>query len=101
MDRINSNREKVATSICFISPEPIGSQGELFFYLNTVYLTSITQRAQRTYRRSLEGANVCVLWSHVMEETGEPEENKGTSTGNHYPATGRHEDSILGGGGGK
>ena len=30
--------------------------------LNTFYLTSITQEAQRTYRRVLEGADVGVLW---------------------------------------
>ena len=43
--------------------------------LNTIYLTSITQKAQRTYRRVLEGADVGVLWSSVVEETAEPGEN--------------------------
>ena len=43
--------------------------------LNTIYLTSITQKAQRTYKRVLEGADVDVLWSYVVEETGEPGEN--------------------------
>ena len=43
--------------------------------LNTIYLTSITQKAQRTYRRVLEGADVGVLWSYVVEETEEPWKN--------------------------
>ena len=38
----------------------------------TVYLTLIIQKAQRTYKRVLEGADVSVLWSYVVEETGEP-----------------------------
>ena len=55
--------------------------------LNTIYLTSNTQKAQRTYRRVLEGADVGVLWSYVVEETGEPGENHQPWTGDHYPAT--------------
>ena len=31
------------------------------------YLTSITQKAQRTYKRVLEGADVGVLWSYMVE----------------------------------
>ena len=37
--------------------------------LNTIYLTSITQKAQKTYRRVFEGADVGVLWSYMVEET--------------------------------
>ena len=52
--------------------------------LNTIYLTSITQKAQRTYKRVLEDADVGVLWSYVVEETGEPGENHRPWTGDHY-----------------
>ena len=55
--------------------------------LNTIYLTLITQKAQRTYKCILEGADVGVLWSYVVEETGEPGENHRPWTGDHYPAT--------------
>ena len=48
MDRINSNREKVATSICFSSPEPIGSQGELDFDLNTLFNFDYTELKELT-----------------------------------------------------
>ena len=37
--------------------------------------------------RVLEGADVGVMWSNVVEETGEPGENHRTWTGDHYPAT--------------
>ena len=43
-----------------------------FKSLNTIYLASITRKAQRTYIRVLEGADVGVLWSYLVEETGEP-----------------------------
>ena len=39
------------------------------------YLTSITQKAHRTYQCILEGADVGVLWSYVVEETGAPRGN--------------------------
>ena len=70
----------------------------LEFALNTIYLTSITQKAQRTYRRVLKGADVGLLWSYMVEETGE---NHRPWTGDHYPATCRHRDSILSRSGGK
>ena len=70
-------------------------------YLNTIYLTSITQTAQRTYRCILESADVGVLWSYIVEETGELRENHPPWTGDHYPATCRHRDSIPGRSGGK
>ena len=50
--------------------------------LNTIYLTSITQRAKKTFTRILKGADVDILWSYVVEETGEPGEN-------HCPLDGR------------
>ena len=50
--------------------------------LKAIYLTSITQKPHRTYKRVLEGADVGVLWSYMVEETGEPGEN-------HRPWTGR------------
>ena len=65
-------------------------------FKKTIYLTSITQKAQRTYRRVLEGADVGVLWSYVVEETGEPGENHRPWMGEHYPATCRHRDSTPG-----
>ena len=46
------------------------------------FLTLITQKAQRTYRRVLEGAVVGVLWSYVVKETGEPRENHDIGRGN-------------------
>ena len=36
-----------------------------------ILITSITQKAHRTYKRILEGADVGILWSYVVEETGE------------------------------
>ena len=70
-------------------------------YLNTICLTSIRQKAQRTYKRVLEGADVGYLRSYVVEETGEPGENHRPWTGDHYPATCGHRDSIPGRSGGK
>ena len=70
------------------------------FRFNTIYLTSITQKALRTYRRVLEGADVGVLWSSWWK-TGEPGGNHRHWTGDHYPATCRHQDSILGRSGGE
>ena len=49
-----------------------GKKSLLLKSLNIIYLLSITQKAQRTYRRVLEGADVGVLCSYVVEETGEP-----------------------------
>ena len=46
-------------------------------------LTSISQKAQRTSIRVLEGADVGVLWSYVVEETG-------LHGGKHRPWTGDH-----------
>ena len=43
--------------------------------------------------RVLEGADVGVMWSNVVEETGEPGENHRTWTGDHYPATCLDPDS--------
>ena len=64
--------------------------------LNTIYLHSITQKAQRTYIHVLEGADVCVLWSYVVEETGEP------GDGRPLPChICRHRDSIPSRSGGK
>ena len=64
--------------------------------LNNIYYTSIIQKAQRTYRHVLEGTDVGVLWSYVMEETGEHGENHQPWTGDHYPATCRDRDLICG-----
>ena len=65
----------------------------LRFTLNFIYFTSITQKAHWTYIRVLEGADVGVMWSNVVEETGEPGENHRTWTGDHYPATCLDPDS--------
>ena len=46
-----------------------------------------------TYLRVLQGADVGVMWSNVVEETGEPGENHRTWTGDHYPATCLDPDS--------
>ena len=35
-----------------------------------VYFTLISQKAHRTYKLLLEGMNVGILWSYVVEETG-------------------------------
>ena len=64
--------------------------------LNTIYLTSITKKAQITFRRVLNCADVGVLWSYVVEVTGDPGENHRPWTGDHYPVTCRHRDSISG-----
>ena len=40
----------------------------------------ITQKAQRTYSRVLEGADVGALWSYVAEETVVPGETIGQAT---------------------
>ena len=69
--------------------------GTPFKSLNTIYLILITQKAQNTYRHVLEGADVGVLWSYVVEKTGEPGENHRPLTGDHYPATCLHRDSVL------
>ena len=47
--------------------------------------TSITQKAQRTYKRVLEGTDVGVVWSNMVVVKGEPEKNHQTKTGE--PAT--------------
>ena len=39
-----------------------------------LFLFDYTQKAQRTFRRVLEGTDVGVLLSYVVEETGEPGE---------------------------
>ena len=54
-----------------ISGDPNSLDGGLKKSLNTIYLTLNTQKAQRTYRHVLEGADVGVLWSYVVEEPGE------------------------------
>ena len=46
----------------------VDKQTEFVHYLNFIYFTLITQEAHRTYIRVLEG----VMWSNVVEETGEP-----------------------------
>ena len=47
---------------------------------NTIYFTSIIQTAQRTCRHVLEGTNVGILLSYMVEETAVP-------SGNHRPWT--------------
>ena len=46
--------------------------------LNTIYFTPMTPKAHRTCRRVLEGADVGILWSYVVQETEAPR-------GNHRP----------------
>ena len=41
----------------------------------THYFTSITQKAQGAYKRVLEGAGVGVIWSNMVDETGETGKN--------------------------
>ena len=43
--------------------------------------------------RVLGGADVGVMWSNVVEETGEPGENHRVWTGDHYSATCLDTDS--------
>ena len=69
---------------------------KLAMNLNTIYFTSITQKAHRTNERVLEGAYVGMLWSDVMEETGVPGENHRYCPGDHNPATCWHRKSIPG-----
>ena len=64
--------------------------------LNTIYFTSITEKAHITYRRILEGAGVGIMWSYVMVETEVPGGNHRPSTGDHYPATRRRQESNPG-----
>ena len=42
----------------------------------------------------IEGVDVGVLWSYMMEETEEPGENHQPWMGDHYPATCGHWDLI-------
>ena len=55
--------------------------------LSFIYFTSIIQKAHGTYIRVLEGADVGVMWSNVVEKTGQPRENHRAWSGDHYPAT--------------
>ena len=48
--------------------------------LNVIHFTSITHTAHYTYIRVLQGAEVGVMWSNVVEETGEHGQ---TFVGNH------------------
>ena len=68
-------------------------------YLNLmswlIYFT-IPQKAPRTYRRVLEGAEVGFLWSYVMEETVVHGGNQWPWTGNHYPITCQRRESNPG-----
>ena len=59
--------------------------------------SSITQKDQGTYRRVLEGADVRVMWSNVMEETEEPGESDRTMMGDHCPnaCPGRRRDYDI------
>ena len=45
------------------------------FFLNFICFTSIIKKANGTYICVLEGMHVGVMWSNVVEETGEPGEN--------------------------
>ena len=46
------------------------------------------RKAHRTFRNKLKDADVGILWSIVMEETGIlPRGNHGPRMCNHYPAT--------------
>ena len=78
----------------FCTTEETEGEGGAVKSIDTIYLTSIKQKAQRTYRRALEGAGVCVLWSYMVEETGEAGENHRPWADDHYPVTCRHRDSI-------
>ena len=55
--------------------------------LLTIFI-SITQKAHRTYKRVLEGVNVGILWSYVVEETGVPGGNHRPWAGDHYQDAG-------------
>ena len=52
-----------------------------------IYFTSITHKALGTYIRVLEDADVGVMWSNVVEETGKPGVNYRTWTSDHCPVT--------------
>ena len=43
-----------------------------FKSFNIIYLTLITQKAERTCRRVLEGVDVGVLWWRKLENQGKP-----------------------------
>ena len=69
--------------------------------LNTIYFTSTTQKAHVTYVHVLEGADVGILWSYVVEETGVPGGNHRHWADGHYPATSKRRKSNQGRSGGK
>ena len=58
--------------------------------INIIYFTLIIQKAQGTYVCVLEGIDVGVMWSDVVDETREPGEN---CMGDHCPATCLDSDS--------
>ena len=45
------------------------------FSLNFIYFPSITQKAHGTYINILEGTGVGLMWTNLVEETGEHREN--------------------------
>ena len=44
----------------------------VFLKFKNFHFTSITQKAHGIYIPVLEGADVAVIWSNVIEETGDP-----------------------------
>ena len=63
--------------------------------LKTFFFTTITQKAHKTYS-ALEGADVGVLWSYMVEATGVPEGKPPTLDRQPLPATCRRQELILG-----
>ena len=55
---------------------------------------NVSTDGHRTYKRVLEGTDVGVLWSNVVEETGVPGGNHRPWAGDHYPATCRRRDQT-------
>ena len=54
---------------------------------NGLWDYKIIQKTQGTYKHVLEGTDVGVMWSNMVEEIREPRVNHQTWMGDHYPAT--------------
>ena len=46
-----------------------------YTFLNSTYITSMTQKVKKYERNSLEASNIGHVWSCVVEETGAPVAN--------------------------
>ena len=69
--------------------------------LNTIFLLGLHRKIKELISMHSRRRGCWCVWSYVEEETGVLGENHQHWTGDHYPATCRHQDLILGRSGGK